>query len=191
MEESIWYGRSLKMGYERKNQTVSEIVLEELIDQYQADAYRYSIMLMGNREDAWDILQESWIQVYKKYHTLKDQSCFKSWFYQILTRNGWKMKKKGNREVPVEDIFENFRPGLEKSMEEKAVQSERNQFLLKQIYALNPKLKSAVLLYYYSKFSVEEIAKITGSLPATVKSRLYQARKQLKKALEQDEETWK
>ena len=191
MEESIWYGRTIKMEHKRNNPAVLEVTLEELMDQYQADAYRYCIMLVGNREDAWDVLQESWIQVYKKYHTLKDPSCFKSWFYQILTRNGWKMKKRGSREVPVEDIFDSFQPGVDKSMEETAVQSERNQFLMEQIHALSPKLKSAVLLYYYSEFSVEEIAKITGSLPATVKSRLYQARKQLKKALEQDEESWK
>lgn len=168
-----------------------EISLGDLIDRYQAEAYRYSVMLMGNREDAWDLLQETWISVYRNYPRLKDPSRFRSWFYQILTRNGWKMKKKNSREVPVADIFDSFQPGQEKSSEEQMVQSERDKFLMDKINGLRPKLKEAVILYYYSEFSVEEIAKITGSLTATVKSRLYQARKTLRKALEDDGEIWR
>lgn len=52
MEESIWYGRTIKMEDKRNNPAAWKVTLEELIDQYQTDAYRYCIMLMGNREDA-------------------------------------------------------------------------------------------------------------------------------------------
>lgn len=165
--------------------------LEELMDRYQAEAYRYSVFLMGNREDAWDLLQETWIQVYKKLPGLRDIACFKSWFYQILTRNGWKMKKRKNREVPVEDIFDYIIQEQQDSSENRLIGMERNEILMKEIQKLKPKLKIAVILYYYNEFSIEEIGKITGSLPSTVKSRLFQARKQLKKALEEEEGEWR
>lgn len=167
------------------------LCLQQWIDQYQSEAYRYSVLLMGNREDAWDLLQETWIMVYQNISSLRNPDCFKSWFYQILTRNAWKMKKKQSREVPVEDIYDSFEPGKERSSEEQIVECERNLFLMKQIQRLRPKLKTVVILYYYNEFSVEEIAKITRSLSSTVKSRLFQARKQLKKVLEEEEETWR
>ncbi|MDO4554775.1 MAG: RNA polymerase sigma factor [Lachnospiraceae bacterium] len=170
---------------------MESLVLDELIDEYQPEAYRYSVLLMGNREDAWDLLQETWIQVYKKLSHLQDPSCFKSWFYRILTRNGWRMKKKQKREIPVEDIFEQYEPEKEDSSEEHFFQIERRELLMEQINCLRPKLKTVVLLYYYNDFSIEEISKITGSPKATVKSRLFQARKQLKTAIEQDEDQWR
>ena len=91
----------------------------------------------------------------------------------------------------MEDVFDQYEPVWETSSEDRIVQSERNQLLMEQIKKLHPKQKTVVLLYYYNDFTVEEIAKITGSLAATVKSRLFQARKQLKKALEEDEATWR
>ena len=174
-----------------RTQKETPLSLSELIDAFQPEAYRYSVMLMGNREDAWDLMQETWILVYQKLPGLKNPDCFKSWFYQILTRNSWKMKRKTSREVPVENIFDSYEPGQEKSSEDKMIQSERNLLLMEQIQKLNPKLREVVLLYYYHEFSVGEIAKITGSITATVKSRLFQARKQLKQALEEDENSWR
>ena len=80
-----------------RTQKETPLSLSELIDAFQPEAYRYSVMLMGNREDAWDLMQETWILVYQKLPGLKNPDCFKSWFYQILTRNSWKMKRKTSR----------------------------------------------------------------------------------------------
>ena len=52
---------------------------------------------------------------------------------------------------------------------------------------LNVKYRTVILLYYYNELSTREIAKITGTLEGTVKSRLSQARKLLKKQLESEE----
>ena len=53
---------------------------------------------------------------------------------------------------------------------------------------LSEKHRLVIVLYYYNEMSVQEIAKITGCLPGTVKSRLHFARKQLKKLLSDTEE---
>ena len=46
------------------------------------------------------------------------------------------------------------------------------------------KIRTVMVLYYYQDFSVRDIAKITGTLEGTVKSRLHTGRKMLKKKLE-------
>nr|WP_279230644.1 RNA polymerase sigma factor [Criibacterium bergeronii] len=51
---------------------------------------------------------------------------------------------------------------------------------------INPKQREVLVLYYYSGFSIKEIAKITGNFQGTVKSRLHLAKKQLKKIIEND-----
>lgn len=49
-------------------------------------------------------------------------------------------------------------------------------------------MKTTVVLFYFNEMSIKEIAKITGSFEGTVKTRLFAARKRLKKYLETDME---
>ena len=52
------------------------------------------------------------------------------------------------------------------------------------VCGLEIKIRTVMILYYYQEFSVKDIAKITGTLEGTVKSRLYTGRKLLKRKLE-------
>ena len=56
------------------------------------------------------------------------------------------------------------------------------------IDSLNEKMKTTVVLFYFNEMSIKEIAKITGSFEGTVKTRLFNARKKLKRFLETDME---
>lgn len=54
------------------------------------------------------------------------------------------------------------------------------------VQRLDEKHRSIVVLYYYNEFSTKQIARITGCLEGTVKSRLYTARKRLERILQQE-----
>ena len=64
------------------------------------------------------------------------------------------------------------------------MEEEQNRMIRKAVDTLPDKLKSVVLLYYMEDFSLAEIAETAGIPEGTVKSRLYQARRILKKKLE-------
>lgn len=66
---------------------------------------------------------------------------------------------------------------------EEAIAREFSGELTKAVRRLSEKHRLVIVLYYYDELSVHEIAKITGCLEGTVKSRLHFARRQLKKML--------
>ena len=78
------------------------------------------------------------------------------------------------------------------------VDKERDKKLMELINGLSIKHRTTLVLYYYNELSTKEIAKILGCLEGTVKSRLFTARKLLKKSIIESEkrqegllhETW-
>lgn len=64
------------------------------------------------------------------------------------------------------------------------MEKEEAERILSLINQLPEKQRIVVILYYYNELSVKEIASVTRSMEGTVKSRLYLARKQLRKMME-------
>ena len=77
--------------------------------------------------------------------------------------------------------------GDNQEMTSHIIKKEENRILFDAIEHLEQKQKTVIILYYYNEFSISEIAKITGSLEGTVKSRLFTARRNLKNGLNQNE----
>ena len=75
-----------------------------------------------------------------------------------------------------------------KNVNDEYFSSEKYIRLYNAIDSLNKKMKTTVVLFYFNEMSIKEIAKITGSFEGTVKTRLFAARKRLKKYLETDME---
>ena len=73
------------------------ILFQEKMDSVKNELYSFAYRLMGNREDAEDLLQESYFKAFKYFHQLRDTSKFKEWVFQITAnqfRNQIKKKKK-------------------------------------------------------------------------------------------------
>ena len=94
--------------------------------------------------------------------------------------------KKEKIAVPVENLFETIDESVEEDSEKTFLQKEERRKLLEAINQLDLKQRITVILYYYNEMSVSEIAKATGSLEGTVKSRLFFARKKLYQKLKAD-----
>ena len=75
---------------------------------------------------------------------------------------------------------------MEEDSEKTFLEKEERQKLMTAINRLELKQRITVILYYYNEMSVAEIAKATGSLEGTVKSRLFFARKKLYQQLKTD-----
>ena len=75
---------------------------------------------------------------------------------------------------------------MEEDSEKTFLEKEERKKLMSAINHLELKQKITVILYYYNEMSVAEIAKATGSLEGTVKSRLFFARKKLYQQLKTD-----
>lgn len=167
-----------------KLQDGDKSAFEEIFELYKVNAIKTAYILTGNRALADDVVQETFVQCYLKIKDLKNPMQFKTWFFKILTRIAWRMNTKEKSAVPVENIFEILTCSNDENIENNFIKKETSKKIMTAIDNLDYKQRTVVLLYYYKEFSVSEIASIMGCFEGTVKSRLYAARKNLKKSLD-------
>ncbi len=155
-----------------------------LYGKYKNLALHTAYLIIGNLSDSEDVVQDTFVKVFLHCKELKKESGFKAWMMQILVRTAYKTGKKRSREVPDEDVVMKADTRKERSALEQVLTREASQILSEAIRELPIKQRTVVILFYYQECSISEIAKICGCLEGTVKSRLYNARVELKKKLE-------
>jgi RNA polymerase sigma-70 factor (ECF subfamily) len=168
-------------------QNGNEAAFDRLFAEYQLKAVRTAALISGDVSLAEDIVQETFTDCFLNIMALKKPESFKSWFFRSLTRKAWKAIDKKNRLVPVEELYEKADSMLPPVFDSYPSE-QRSSYakLYKAIGRLGKKQRTTIVLYYFNGFSIKEIANATSSLEATVKSRLFSAKKQLKKSLSEN-----
>ena len=144
--------------------------LEILVSRWQKRLWRYAYNLTWDTEAAWDITQESWLGIIKGLRKLHDPADFKAWAYRITTNKSidWIKKDKAVKHISIEEVQgHQYR--------------EKKDIGVKELLEKLDIRKRAVLsLYYFEQLNISEIS-VALKIPAgTVKSRLHNARKELK-----------
>jgi RNA polymerase sigma-70 factor (ECF subfamily) len=157
------------------------------MDSIRTELYNFAYRLTGTREDAEDLLQESYFKAYKYFHQLRDRSKFKEWIFQI-TANQFRntLKRKKREQVYFVDEFEEAGLVPQQQIDDPDIRAERrdqSDRVKSAIADLDPKMREALVLFELQGFSIEETARILQISPGTVKSRLHYARKRLKTEL--------
>ena len=136
----------------------------------EVSLYRLAFSILKSIPDSEDALSEAILKAYKYRNKLKDSSAFKAWMSKILIREAYKILKKNKRiiNMPLE--------GYEETAASDGLQGE----LIEVIKTLTADLATVLILYYYDKYTVKEIAHIVGVREGTVKSRLYRGREELR-----------
>lgn len=156
----------------------------ELYQLHKKKALVTAYLIANQKGIAEDIVQESFIECFRKIKTLRDPEAFEAWFYKILVRTGWRMVKKYNHFLPMsEKTMECLRAAVDFKSELDT--SETNLIVHEALGQLSLPLKTVVILYYFNDMTIEKIAKVLGCFPGTVKSRLYNARIQLHDAFKE------
>ncbi len=166
---------------------------EELVKRNQARIYNLGLKLLGNREDAADLLQETFINAYYALPKFEGKSAFSTWLYRIATNNAFmKMRKKKIplvRFEPVDDQDgkKHFTEIADWSGDPKAhLQNEELKILIeKSVNALPGKYKTIFVLHDIEGFSTEEISKMLELSVPAVKSRIHRSRMYLRDRLSQ------
>ena len=144
--------------------------LEILVSRWQERLWRYAHRLTGDSEAAWDITQESWLGIIRGISRLNDPARFRSWAYRIVTNKASDWLKKNNA-VKKTDIGE---------LDDHPQKERKDTGLRELLEKLDIKKRVALSLYYFEQLSVPEIAAALRVPNGTVKSRLHNARNDLK-----------
>ena len=155
-----------------------------LVHKYQEMVYTYAFHKVRNEADAQDIMQEIFLQAYRRLYQLRQPHLFRSWLYTIMSNEckRWLelVTKKRRQEVALEQATDEALQ-IEPAH---AVPVEGWQVNLEQaISALPDESRIAVSMFYMGDCSLKEISEFLGVSVNTVKSKLRRARQQLGDAL--------
>ncbi|MFH1784016.1 MAG: sigma-70 family RNA polymerase sigma factor [bacterium] len=170
-----------------KAQKGDHAAFEELVKRYERKIYNLAYKIMGNAEDASDVLQETFITAFRKLSTFRRESNFSTWVYRVAV-NVCLMKKRKEKkmktvslDVPIlykdkDEIKRELSDDWAKNPLATLENKELKETLNEAIKSLPEEYRTVFTLKGVEGLSNNEIAKILKiSLPA-VKSRLHRAR---------------
>ena len=162
---------------------------EELIDRYKRRVFATALRITNNREDAEDVVQESFHKAFLHLAKFQERSQFSTWLTRIAMNEALMVlrQRRGDLEVLPESPDDSGRPTPEAfvdhspSPEESCWRRERKQLLAKAINRLGPKIRRTIFLRHIEERSAEETAEILGTSIGAVKARVFQGRRKLRR----------
>lgn len=156
-----------------------------LVDKYKNMAYTISLKIIGDAQDAQDVVQESFIKAYQSIGTFKGNAKFSTWLYTIVYRTAiLALKRKKNRAAnSIDPHLDDEIPDGSISQFEQLSENEQSGYIKQAIATLPETEALLVTLYYLNESSVREIGEITGLSLPNIKIQLYRARKKLEQKL--------
>lgn len=151
----------------------------QLVRKYSPDAYRTAFMVLRDRNEVEDVVQESFLTCYRKIRSFRMESSFKTWLYRIVVNRCYDRLRKRNREI---DALNKMSINL-KNVSDDISGIESSLDLREVIKGLRPEHRLVLTLYYGMDFGVQKVADILGVPVGTVKSRLNSARNMVRKNL--------
>ena len=144
--------------------------------------YRISHSILWNDPDCADAIQEAVIKGWMKRASLSDERFLETWLTRIVINESKNiLRRRKNAPLPLDEGMR--APGC---AETDLVESVHLRSVLRQ---LPEKYRTVLLLHHLEGYPLPEVARILGAPQTTVKSRLHQARKALKKLMEAGGET--
>lgn len=159
-------------------------LFRELVDRYQRAFVRKALSILGNEEDAHDVVQETFVRIYahgKKFEPRAGAS-FSSWAYAILVNQAYTLYRKNKKlreaSVPLEeDAFETIPDRGAALDHERKLSADHAAYLISKLPAL---LRRTVTLRFVEGKAQKDIAEIEGVSVGVVKTRIHRAKKALK-----------
>ncbi|MFO0914792.1 MAG: sigma-70 family RNA polymerase sigma factor [Pirellulales bacterium] len=154
----------------------------ELVALFERPLLYYLRRMVKSEDDAWDLLQETWISMFRTLHNLRDARAFPAFLYRTARNHALAYLRHRDADVRLYEHIESLQSQSDfepmpafKAEDAAAVHAGLEQLSLPH--------REALTLFFLEDLTVEEIASVLGIPPGTVKSRLYYARQALRAIL--------
>lgn len=154
-----------------------------LVDRYQKRLFNVALRMLGNIQDAEDVTQTVFLNVFLKLRTYDPSYRFFSWVYRMTVNESLNTIKRRKPTVMLAD-----EPGIQAPGAEPDHAMEAQDRVGKALMGLKPDDRAVVVLKHFASFSYEEIANVLEIPVKTVKSRLFTARERLRLTLREKAE---
>jgi RNA polymerase sigma-70 factor (ECF subfamily) len=162
-----------------------------LTERWESSLYRFTRRMLGNPEDARDVCQEALVKAYLNINSLREGAKFRAWIHYIalnLCRDRFRSQKSRTvlhpyEEGGVEAIAEGVARTRQWSTERQIERASLKDLMEEVLAELPVEQRTAIVLREYQGFTSDEIAEMTGTPAATVRSRIFYGFKALRKKL--------
>jgi RNA polymerase sigma-70 factor (ECF subfamily) len=166
-----------------RSQIGDEAAFQELLTLYAPRLHAFARKMLGADASgrAEDLLQETWVTIFRRLPTLLDVTRFRAWAFRIARDRIYLEFRR--RKLAVDSLDEIDPDELREP--EPAAGSFDAEELHRCLNALTPSHREVLLLRYFEDMNYEEIARVTGNSVGTVRSRIHYAKRALRSAVEE------
>lgn len=165
-----------------------ELAFENLVKKHQDLVYNTALRMCGNREDALDISQETFIKVWRGLPKFRFECSFSTWVYRITVNAAKDHFEKKRSELQTVELSEVSDISAGELPDELAIKNDKAYALKIAVSKLSLEHREIITLREIEGLSYCEIAEILQIEQGTVKSRINRARSALKKILDEVEQ---
>lgn len=163
-----------------------------LVDTYYQLVYRLALKMLGNPQDAEDILQETFIKVFRNIDKFDERSSLSTWIYRIATNEALMFLRKKHPDLVSIDQPTETDEGEQEPLqivdwcclpESELMSAEVKAYLDQAITSLPPGLRAVFILRDIQELSTRETGEVLDISEMAVKTRLSRARLRLRELL--------
>jgi RNA polymerase sigma-70 factor (ECF subfamily) len=174
-----------------------ETAFDQIVERYQDLVFNLALRMLGRRDEAYDLSQEVFLQIYQKLGSFRREASLRTWIYRIVLNRAknrqrwWRRREREMTAVTVEDAERQGSMELSTSvavgvalLPDRALERKELGKILQEAIATLPfDQRTILLLKEIEGLSYEEISRTLDLAIGTVKSRLARARKALRRKL--------
>ena len=144
------------------------------VEKYQNMVYRIGLHAFGNPQDAEDIVQETFLRLYRQDRSFESDEHLRRWLMRVavnlckdVLKNPWRKRRVALDSIPEQPVFDRLEQGD----------------LYREVMAMPEQYRTVLNLYYYEELSTKEIAELLHLRQTAVTTRLSRGRALLKERL--------
>lgn len=156
----------------------------KLVKRYEKLVFNYALRMVSNRDDAMDLMQDTFLAVFRNLNTFRGDSAFKSWLLKIAHYRCIEFYRKRKHTVDLDSVPEAFNEAGENCPELSVVAQQQGSEVISAMSLLPVNQRAVIEMKFFQFLTFEDIAKQLGISTNTVKSRLYAGLGKMKQVLE-------
>ena len=160
-----------------------------IVDRHKDKAYNLAFRICGNKEEAEEIAQDSFLKAYRSLGGFKMKSSFATWLYRIVYNtaiSNVRIKKKGI--LSLEDFPVDATDFIGSNTSEEEAEKEYIGSLINfALQKITEEERGLITLFYFEEMSSEEITEVTGISKSNIKVKLFRARRKMLEIIEKVE----
>ena len=169
----------------RRTDDAHELAFAQLFEELSAPIFNYVLRMVGDRDRAADITQDTFIKAYRKLGTVNEATSRKSWLYRIATNTAIdEMRRRRNvRPMGADEPTYVNRPDQRPGPEAQVMNSTRDERVQRALMGLRPNHRQCLLLSDLEDMSAQQIGEVMGLSYGAVRTLLCRARGEMRRAL--------